>query len=312
MHYDSWTFDEFEPLEAIGSGSFGLIRKVRRKTDGKILARKEIDYRKMGVKEKEQLVAEVNILKDLKHPNIVEFLERVIDRENSFIYILMEYCEGGDLAAVIKRHKESSLYIPEEFIWTIMTQLTMALHECHCGMTKGDDNNPPQPRAPILHRDLKPDNVFLDANRNVKLGDFGLSRSLTNPQKAFAETYVGTPYYMSPELISESVYDVKSDIWSLGCIIFEMCALKPPFLADSQHELSLKIKMGRIQALPAQYSNELNHVVRSMLQVNPRKRPTTSDLLAAPRIRLCKKQLEIDKRQVTPKGFYNIYNTVLF
>lgn len=147
---DAFHMDGYEALESIGSGSFGVIRKVRRKTDGKvtkgflrialsalhpgvrcfvhtpqkvsttlldtnllfdytgyqILARKEIDYRRMSQKEKEQLVSEVNILRDLKHPNIVEFLERVIDRENSFIYILMEYCEGGDLAAVIRRHRE--------------------------------------------------------------------------------------------------------------------------------------------------------------------------------------------------------------
>ncbi|KAF8939807.1 hypothetical protein BGZ58_008639 [Dissophora ornata] len=157
MHHDAWQMEGYDALESIGSGSFGLIRKVRRKTDGKILARKEIDYRKMSTKEKEQLVAEVNILKDLKHPNIVEFLERVIDREHSFIYILMEYCEGGDLAAVIRRHKEKSVPIPEEFVWTIMTQLVLALHECHCGVIINEETNQPMPRL-ILHRDLKPDN----------------------------------------------------------------------------------------------------------------------------------------------------------
>ncbi|KAF9359817.1 G2-specific serine/threonine protein kinase [Mortierella sp. AD094] len=296
MHHDPCQMEDYDALESIGSGSFGLIRKVRRKADGKILARKEIDYRKMSTKEKEQLVAEVNILKDLKHPNIVEFLERVIDRENSFIYILMEYCEGGDLASVIRRHKEKSFPIPEEFVWNIMTQLTMALHECHCGMSRNEETNQPMPRAAILHRDLKPDNVFLDANKNVKLGDFGLSRSLSNPQKAFAQTYVGTPFYMSPELISESIYDTKSDIWSLGCVIFEMCALEPPFLAETQAQLSAKIKLGRIQTLPSQYSYELNVVVRAMLQLSPRKRPTTTELLANPRIKLCKKQMENERR----------------
>ncbi|KAG0038001.1 Serine/threonine-protein kinase Nek2 [Podila clonocystis] len=221
--------DEYELLEAIGSGSFGVIRKVRRKTDGRILARKEIDYRKMSTQEKEQLVAEVNILKDLKHPNIVEFLERVIDRDNCFIYILMEYCEGGDLAAVIQRHKENRVPIPEEFVWELMTQLIMALHECHYGVIVDPETKKTTPR-PILHRDLKPDNVFLDAKKNVKLGDFGLSRTLNNPQKAFAQTYVGTPYYMSP--------------------------------------LTAKIKLGSIRALPSSYSPELNQIIREMLQVD--------------------------------------------
>ena len=95
--------DAYEPLEVIGSGSFGLIRKVRRKSDARILARKEIDYRKMSDREKKQLVTEVNILRELQHPNIVRYYERIVDREQSLIHIIMEYCEGGDLAGVIKR-----------------------------------------------------------------------------------------------------------------------------------------------------------------------------------------------------------------
>ncbi|KAG0274236.1 G2-specific serine/threonine protein kinase, partial [Linnemannia exigua] len=292
MLHDVLEMDGYESLESIGSGSFGLIRKVRRKADGVILARKEIDYRKMTTKEKEQLVAEVNILKDLKHPNIVQFLERVIDREHCFIYILMEYCEGGDLASVIKRHREKQTRVPEEFVWNIMVQLILALHECHHGTTTNEETHQVTPR-PILHRDLKPDNVFLDGKHNVKLGDFGLSRSLTNPQKAFAQTYVGTPFYMSPELISEFTYDAKSDIWSLGCVIYELCALEPPFLADTQAQLSARIKEGRVKSLPSQYTQDLDNVVKWMLQVNSRKRPTTKDLLNDSRIKNVQTELEL-------------------
>ncbi|KAF9929653.1 Serine/threonine-protein kinase Nek2 [Linnemannia zychae] len=295
MLHNVLEMEGYESLESIGSGSFGLIRKVRRKSDGKILARKEIDYRKMTTKEKEQLVAEVNILKDLKHPNIVQFLERIIDREHCFIYILMEYCEGGDLAAVIKRHREMSTYIPEEFVWNIMVQLIMALHECHHGTIINEETQQITPR-PILHRDLKPDNVFLDGKHNVKLGDFGLSRSLTNPQKAFAQTYVGTPFYMSPELINEFTYDAKSDIWSLGCVIYEMCALEPPFLADTQAQLSARIKEGRVRSLPSNYTQELDSIVKAMLQVNSRKRPTTKDLLNNPLIKGIQKSLDLTRR----------------
>ncbi|KAG0056981.1 hypothetical protein BGZ83_002588 [Gryganskiella cystojenkinii] len=285
----------YEALESIGSGSFGMIRKVRRKIDGQILARKEIDFRKMNNKEKEQLVAEVNILKDLKHPNIVQFLERVIDREHSFIYILMEYCEGGDLASVIKRHKDRKMPIQEDFVWKLTAQLISALHECHCGLVL-DEQSQKMVSRQILHRDLKPDNVFLDGKKNVKLGDFGLSRSLSDPKLTFAKTYVGTPYYMSPELLSESLYDAKSDIWSLGCVIYEMCALEPPFLADSQAALTAKIKYGMVSRIPGRYSDELNQVIRSMLQVDPRRRPSTTELLALPKMSLYTKQIELDQR----------------
>lgn len=97
--------ENYQPLEVIGSGSFGIIRKIKRVSDGKVLVRKEIDYRKMSEKEKKQLVTEVNILRELRHPNIVRYYERFVERDNSLIYIVMEYCEGGDLAALIKKCK---------------------------------------------------------------------------------------------------------------------------------------------------------------------------------------------------------------
>ena len=121
-----------------------------------------------------------------------------------------------------------------------MSQLLLALHECH-----RSDTHPT-----ILHRDIKPDNVFLDKLLNVKLGDFGLSRIIENPHVDFAKTYVGTPFYMSPELVHESRYNTKSDIWALGCLIYELCALEPPFQATTQAALANKIKAGKIPGLP--------------------------------------------------------------
>lgn len=109
--------------------------------------------------------------------------------------------------------------------------------------------------------------VFLDSNNNVKLGDFGLSKALA--QANFANTYVGTPYYMSPELMQEKAYDSKSDIWALGCLIYELCALKPPFHEAKTHaELSIFIRNGRIPPLPRGYSQALAGVIKGMLSLN--------------------------------------------
>lgn len=188
-------------------GNFGSISKIKRKSDNKILVWKELDYGKMTEKEKQHIVAEVNILRELKHPNIVRYYDRIIDKKNTKIYIVMEFCEGGDIGALIKRCKKNSEYIAEDVIWKIFTQIVLALHECH---TKKDGK--------ILHRDLKPSNVFLDKDNNVKLGDFGLSRMLSS-ESTFAYSHVGTPYYMSPEQIDEDKYNEKCDIWSLGKII---------------------------------------------------------------------------------------------
>ncbi|KAI9343471.1 kinase-like domain-containing protein [Zopfochytrium polystomum] len=283
--------ESYEPLEVIGSGSFGVIRKVCRKSDGKILARKEIDFSKMSEREKRQLVAEVNILRELKHPNIVRYFERVLDREKSMIYIMMEFCEKGDLAAVIKQFKLQKRYIGEEYVWRILTQLLAALNECHHG------SDPARPSHPaILHRDIKPENVFIDGNNNVKLGDFGLSRTLSNPDVEMAKTYVGTPFYMSPELVNETQYNSKSDIWALGCVIYELCSLEPPFQSKTQAGLEQKIKQGKFEPLPGMYSADLNGVIRAMLNVNYMKRPSAAEILKIPRIRACLKDADLAQR----------------
>ncbi|KAI8999277.1 kinase-like domain-containing protein [Gaertneriomyces semiglobifer] len=265
--------DGYEPLTVIGSGSFGVIRKCRRKSDGKVFARKEIEYRKMSEKEKKQLVAEVNILRELRHPHIVRYYERFVDKENCLMYIYMEYCEKGDLAQLIKGMRRRKQLMSEDMVWRILGQLTQALHQCHTGGGSKKTSSHP----PVLHRDIKPDNVFIDSHNNVKLGDFGLSRVMDESE--FARTYVGTPFYMSPELISESRYNVKSDIWALGCLIYELCTLDPPFQAKTQEQLARRIKQGTVPPLPSAYSRELKYIVECMLKTRPESRPSTADLM---------------------------------
>ena len=186
-------------MQEIGKGSFGKVHQIRRVADNKLLVWKEINYGSMSEREKQLLVSEVNILRELRHPNITRYYDRVIDKDRARLYIVMEFCAGGDLAGMIRvrkkqlrdsRNTDMTAYIPEETAWRIISQLTLALLECH--MRKEGNK--------ILHRDLKPGNVFFDADNNVKLGDFGLSRVMGD-ESVFAYTHVGTPYYMSPEQI---------------------------------------------------------------------------------------------------------------
>ncbi|KAJ3396971.1 hypothetical protein HDU92_001262 [Lobulomyces angularis] len=236
----------------------------------------------MTEKEKRQLVAEVNILRELNHQNIVKYFERFVDKDKTIIHIIMEYCEGGDLANIIKRCKKEKKFIPEAVIWSFLSQLVLALNECHNGGSGTSSMSKPHP--PILHRDIKPENVFLDKDQNVKLGDFGLSKIIES-ENEFAQTYVGTPFYMSPELINESCYNAKSDIWALGCLIFELCTLEPPFQSKTQLGLSAKIRQGKVENLPHQYSPELNRIIKSMLTVSHEKRPGTQDIMKVGKIR---------------------------
>lgn len=245
----------------------------------------------MSDREKRQLVSEVNILRELRHPNVVRYYERHVDRDAATIFIIMEYCEGGDLAQIIRRCRKEGRMVPENIVWNLFTQLVLALHECH-HPTPGKGGHT---RQAILHRDLKPDNVLLDGEQNVKLGDFGLSRAVGNPETEFAKTYVGTPYYMSPELVTEARYNAKSDIWSLGCLVYELCALEPPFQAKSQAALAAKIRQGKVPELPHQYSADLRAVIKSMLQTEVHKRPSTSDLLKLDRVRVCAKEMELER-----------------
>lgn len=120
--------------------------------------------------------------------------------------------------------------------------------------------------------------MFIGDKNKVKLGDFGLSKTLVN-ESLYAYTNVGTPYYMSPEQINEERYNHKSDVWSLGCIIYETVALKPPFQAENYLALAVKIKEGKIGKIPSHYSKDLQTVIEKMLKVDPSERPSIEDLI---------------------------------
>ena len=133
--------------------------------------------------------------------------------------------------------------------------------------------------------------MFLGEDNSVKLGDFGLSKIMQSHD--FASTYVGTPFYMSPEICAAERYTLKSDIWSLGCIIYELCSREPPFNAKSHFQLVQKIKEGKIAPLPPVYSTELNDVIKDCLKVNPDRRPDTAILLNLPVVKLMRKEKEV-------------------
>lgn len=161
------------PGDVIGNGSFGVIRKVTRKSDGLILARKELNYGRMDERDLKQLTEEVNILEKLgNNDNIVGYYERYVDKPNNMLYILMEYCPSGDLAGLIQRTRKAGFVfiiistimiltsgwidraiISEDVVWAYLAQLTLALYDCH---SETDQNG--QRKPVILHRDIKPEN----------------------------------------------------------------------------------------------------------------------------------------------------------
>eukprot|EP00123_Amoebidium_parasiticum_P000259 comp10624_c0_seq1/m.5319 comp10624_c0_seq1/g.5319 ORF comp10624_c0_seq1/g.5319 comp10624_c0_seq1/m.5319 type:complete len:498 (-) comp10624_c0_seq1:50-1543(-) len=280
--------DDYEVLEVIGQGCYGKVSRVRRKPDGRVFVWKELEYGKMTSKERELLVGEVNILRKLRHPYIVRYHDHLHDRDAKVIYVVTEYCEGGDLAKLIAFQKLKGETFEERWVWTLLAQLVLALHECHCHRD-----------GPILHRDIKPSNVFLDYNNNAKLGDFGLARtvSLENEPDSLAKTICGTPYYMSPEQMRASRYNDRADIWALGCLIYEVCCLSTPFEGSNQQELAANIIRGQCADLPQNYSNALRTVVASMLAVEPSQRPRVQQLANVQEVSLQIRELTLEFQQ---------------
>ncbi|RVX71435.1 hypothetical protein B0A52_05007 [Exophiala mesophila] len=292
--------EKYEVKEIIGRGSFGIIRKVRRKQDGLILCRKEINYLKMSTKERDQLHAEFSILSSLKHSNIVGYYHREHLKDTQELYLYMEYCGGGDLGTVIKDLKKNNEYAKEEFVWRIFSQIVTALYRCHYGvdppepgseLSRQKDGRPVSRGKMILHRDLKPENIFLGEDQCVKLGDFGLSKLMQSHD--FASTYVGTPFYMSPEICAAEKYTLHSDIWSLGCIMYELCTKTPPFNATSHIQLVQCIRKGEFKPIPSIYSKDLANVIASCLKTNPMHRPDTVSLLSIPYVWVSRRQQEM-------------------
>ncbi|XP_075448127.1 serine/threonine-protein kinase Nek3 isoform X2 [Ascaphus truei] len=246
-------------LKVIGEGSFGRALLVRHQSNSQKCVVKEIRLPKSScaIQGSRQ---EAILLAKMKHPNIVAFKESF--EGDGHLYIVMEYCDGGDLMETIK-HQRGKL-LPEQTILQWFVQMCLAVKHIH-------DQR-------VLHRDIKSKNIFLTQMGQIKLGDFGSARLLTSPM-AYACTYVGTPYYVPPEIWENRPYNNKSDIWSLGCVLYEICTLKHPFQASSWKNLILRICQGSYSPLPSQYSYELRALIKQMFRKDPRNRPSTSTIL---------------------------------
>ncbi|KAL9884190.1 nek2 isoform 1-T2 [Glossina fuscipes fuscipes] len=262
---------DYEVVSVIGNGSFGTCFKVREKVTGNIFAWKGIDYDEFSDCQRELLISEIRVLRQLQHPNIVQYYNHLINPEAKSLFIVMEYCEGGDLAHWIAKARTERKRFEESYIWRILYQVCRALQVCHNKIKEGT----------ILHRDIKPANIFLDVNGNAKLGDFGLARMLRR-NESFADTFVGTPYYMSPEIVKGNKYDRKSDVWAVGCLIYEMCALAPPFKGRQFAQLSTNITVGKYNKIPSIYSENLQNIIKFMLEVENDQRPSIEIILRHP------------------------------
>ncbi|XP_057608434.1 serine/threonine-protein kinase Nek1 isoform X6 [Chionomys nivalis] len=252
--------EKYVRLQKIGEGSFGKAVLVKSTEDGRHYVIKEINISRMSGKERQESRREVAVLANMKHPNIVQYKESF--EENGSLYIVMDYCEGGDLFKRINAQKGALFQEDQILDWFV--QICLALKHVH--------------DRKILHRDIKSQNIFLTKDGTVQLGDFGIARVL-NSTVELARTCIGTPYYLSPEICENKPYNNKSDIWALGCVLYELCTLKHAFEAGNMKNLVLKIISGSFPPVSLHYSYELRSLLSQLFKRNPRDRPSVNSIL---------------------------------
>ena len=229
---------------------------------------KQINTRNMSHKERQDAVNEIRILASVVNPYVIRFCEAFV--EDDMLYIITEYANHGDLFKRLQRLKQRHQSLPEDACWIYFIQLCLGVQALH--------------RNSILHRDLKSANVFLASHNRLKIGDLGVAK-LLRAQEAYAKTQIGTPYYVSPELWKNKPYNSKSDVWALGCLLYEMLALRPPFESDNIASLVLKIIRGRYEPVCPTYSCDVTWLVARCLSHDPEGRPSAEQLLHIPTIR---------------------------
>jgi serine/threonine protein kinase len=223
-----------------------------------------------------EVLGEIDMLRTLSHPNIIGYHETFT--EDRYVCIAMEYADGGDLSEAIELRRSgrasgsniASQGFQEREAMAIFVQITLAVQYMHS--------------CRVLHRDLKSQNIFLTGAGIVKVGDFGIAKALRASRRC-AETQIGSPYYMPPEICENRPYGFKADVWCLGVVLYELLALEVPFSANSIAALAIKIVIGEPKPVPAIYGGETRTLLKRLLSKRADDRPTIDEIAVLPHVR---------------------------
>ena len=268
--------ENFEVISKLGSGGFSKVYKVKRKIDNQVYALKKVQILNLSEKQKMSSLNEIRVLASIKSKYVVNYKEAFLDEKDSTLCLVMEYADRGDLAKRIQEQKKKGKYFNEKDIWRVFIQLVKGLKSLH--------------DLEILHRDIKSSNIFLFSDWTAKLGDLNVCKILSN--NVLGRTQAGTPSYAAPEVWMEKPYGLKSDIWSLGCVLYEIISLHCPFRGENVVELYNKILVGEFSRIPNKFSDELNWIVLHMINLDIDKRLSCDELL---RCQYIKKRNEFGK-----------------
>lgn len=253
--------DGLEVRAFLGKGAFGAVYRVKRQADGQNYALKIVDIRNRSQRGKQGAVNEIRVLAAVESEFVIRFWEAFVEREQ--LHIVTEFAQGSDLARKFEQLSLLEQRLPEETVWSYFAQLCLGLQALHS--------------VNILHRDLKPANVLLVSDDRLKIADLGIAKVL-NGDEPVAKTQCGTPAYFSPELWRNQPYDDRSDVWALGCILYEMVMMKLPF-HKAKHVL------WGVFSPPNHANVELNTLIKRILVVNSKERPDVAGLLEHERVK---------------------------
>ena len=258
-----FTVDDYVFEKIIGKGSFGRVYKVQKKSNKYTYAIKILNLPLTAQIDKQLIINEIRLLASHNCKHIIDYSTVFI--KHSSIYIVMEYATKGDMYQLINSYKSNNKKFSNLEIFNYFIQIAQGIKYLH--------------KHNIIHRDIKSANIFIDHNNNLKLGDFGIIKILQSYAMQ-ANTQIGTPYYMPPEIYRYQRYNTKIDIWSLGCVLYEMMAFYPPFNGRTMVDLKYKIFSGKYNSSVLRpYAPELRNLVSLTLNTNPTMRPTIDQIL---------------------------------
>ncbi|CUG86135.1 serine-threonine protein kinase, putative [Bodo saltans] len=248
--------DNFNVIKRLGEGSQGVAQLCIDKRTNKQVVVKRMPS---GMRSSE----EINVALRVKHPNVIPLIE--VFSQDDFVFLVTAYAEGGDLEKYFERMTAEKRSIPVSLVNAWIRQLCRALHHCHQGR--------------VIHRDIKPSNIFINKDASqVYLGDFGVAK-LFQGSMDVATTFVGSPIWLAPEVLSGTPYGVMSDVWSLGCVFYEMMTLKQPFRAPHFAALVMRICSGQYDPLPKDTPPHLAAVIEGVLNIDSNERWLLTDIL---------------------------------
>ncbi|KAF8116698.1 hypothetical protein N665_0015s0071 [Sinapis alba] len=271
--------EDYHVIELVGEGSFGRVYKGRRKYTGQTVAMKFIMKQGKSDKDIHSLRQEIEILRKLKHGNIIEMLDS-FENEREFC-VVTEFAQG-ELFEILEDDKR----LPEKQVQAIAKQLVKSLHYLHSNR--------------IIHRDMKPQNILIGAGSVVKLCDFGFARAMST-NTVVLRSIKGTPLYMAPELVREQPYNHTADLWSLGVILYELYVGQPPFYTNSVYALIRHIVKDPVK-YPDEMSPYFKSFLKGLLNKVPQSRLTWPALLEHPFIKDSLEEVEAREMHTTVVG----------